>query len=294
MLSQHSKSRDKYGIPIMGRRSIDRAEKIKQQYDRACAREKLLVSTAKIRVLLEQIAFVERWLMPYLRPLEESLAAPLASKSIDDTPDRLVEEEVAILTDMLEPAQQRWNEVAKAVSIIMTYTMRLVTEDFPDAVEKDARYRPSSLIRVWTDKSYCPYDADLGFRCPGWASGERFASFQDLQDRDILTTKSLRDHCENRHNTSNRSVWVSMTDDVSWVLEHAEQYRWDRTPDCRVALISTDRLDECNVLWDQSDTLVKRAHGYTWSPYRPDGVMYAWNGHFLAPAWIPEQCIVAI
>lgn len=295
MLSRHSSHRDQYGIPKVSRctrlagkdATLQKRDEVEKWNG---TREKLLILTDRIRVLLQQIDFAERWLMPHLRPSKETSLTVLANKYIDDTCDRPVSEEIEALTEALQSVHQRWQELVEITSVVMTYITSAVRGNLSIASAKDLGCRPCTLVRLWVDKSHTPYSAELGFRCAGWKSCDHSGSLQNLEDKKILTKESLQNHCENGRDPS---VWISLSNDASWVLWYATTRRFWKAKGCRVAIISADKLDRCNVPWDRSDTLVERTGGNVYCRAYPYGVKFAWPKHFLAYGWIPAQCILA-
>jgi hypothetical protein len=252
--------------------------------------KKLLHLTTEILDLLGQVAFMERWFLPYLQPSQNPVVLALADKSIDQISDRSVAEEVTRLANVLNSTRQRWREIINIMSAGMIYTMRSVDDIFPASISEEPCRRPSTLIRVWTRESYSPYSEDLGFRCSDWASCKRYAGIRDLLDGKVLTTESLRNHCEKK---SRPSLWISFSDDASWILHYAQEWGLLRNPTCRVAIISVERLERCNIPWGRSNDLVMLTGGKTYSAKHPDGVKYAWSRQILVYGCVPTQCLVA-
>ncbi len=214
----------------------------------------------------------------------------LANKSINNISDRSVRDELATLANVLNLTQQRWREIFDIVSAGMTYTMRWVEDKFPTALFEEPFCRPSTLIRLWTQESHSPYSDDLGFRCSDWASCKRYASIRDLLDGKVLTTESLRNHCEKK---SRPSLWISFSDDASWMLSYAQKWDLLQNPTCHIAIISMERLERCNIPWGRSHELVVLSGGRTYSAKNPEGVQYAWSRQILVYGFVPAQCLVA-
>lgn len=286
MLSQQSFQRDHDGIPLISPRrkfvlgrSTPQERNEKETWNRT--KKELHIVTTKIRDLLAQIVFMERWFLPHLRP---------SNKSINHISDRSVPDELAALANVLNSTQQRWQEIFDIVSAGMVYTMRWVEDRFPKVFSEEPFCRPSTLIRLWTQESHSPYSDELGFRCSDWASCKRYAGIRDLLDGTVLTTESLRNHCEKK---SRPSVWISFSDDASWMLSYAQKWGLWRNPTCRVAIISVERLERCNIPWGRSHDLVVFSGGKTYSAKHPEGVQYAWSRQILVYGYVPAQCLVA-
>jgi hypothetical protein len=246
--------------------------------------------TTKILDLLAQIEFMERWFLPYIRPSKDRGALILADQSINHISNRSVPDELAELSIVLNSTQQRWQEIFNIMSDGMVYTMRWVDDRFPAVNSGEPFRKPSTLIRLWTQESHSPYSDDLGFRCSDWASCERYASIKDLMDGTVLTTESLRNHCGKKPRPS---VWISSSDDASWLLYYAQKWGLLRNPTCRVAIISVERLERCNIPWGRSHDLVELTGGKTYSAKHPDGVQYACSRQTLVYGYVPAHCLVA-
>jgi hypothetical protein len=149
---------------------------------------------------------------------------------------------------------------------------------------------PWTLMRVWTDRSHCSFSKYLGFRCSGWKACEPFASFQALQNEQILTTEALRDHCENK---GAPSPWISLCQSVPWLLKFAKEHNLHNGRSCMVAILSVQRLERLGVLCERSKALVMLTGGNAYSQEHPTGVENAREGHHLASGWIPAQCELA-
>jgi len=244
----------------------------------------------KILDLLAQIGFLERWFLPHIRPSKDPGTLVLADQSINRISDRSVPDELAALANVLNSTQQRWQEIFNIMSDGMVYTMRWVDDRFPAVNSRELLHKPSTLIRLWTQESHTPYSNDLGFRCSGWASCKRYASIKDLIDGKVLATESLQNHCEKKPRPS---VWISSSDNASWVLSYAQKCDLLQNPTCRVAIISVERLERCNIPWGRSDDLVKLTGAKTYSAKHPDGVQYTWARQILVYGHVPARCLVA-
>lgn len=176
------------------------------------------------------------------------------------------------------------------MSSVMLYTMKGVDDSFSTGLSREPSCRPSSLIRVWTSESHSPYHADLGFRCSGWTSPKPYTTIEALLNEKILTTESLKNHCEKK---ARPSAWISFSDDASWMLNYAQEWGlvWNTT--CRVAIISMDRLERCNIPCGRSDELVVRTGGKIYSYKNPDGVRFAFPRQILVYGCVPAHCLLA-
>lgn len=295
MLSQHSARRDHNGIPTVRkyRKSIlnrsNPQERIENENWNRRNKE-LLDITTKILDLLAQIGFLERWFLPHLRSSKDPGSLVSADQGNNRPPDRSVREELVALADMLNSMQQRWQEIFNIMSGVMVYTLRGVDDRFPPFNPAELFLKPITLIRVWTQQSHSPYSEDLGFRCSGWTSCGRYTSIEDLEEGKILTTESLQNHCEKKPRPS---LWISFSDDASWLLYYAQKWRLLQDPTCRVAVISVERLERCNIPWGRSNDLVKRTGASTHSFEHPDGVHYAWARQILVYGHVPAHCLLA-
>ncbi|KAL6240623.1 hypothetical protein RBB50_012450 [Rhinocladiella similis] len=296
MLSQHSFRRDHNGVPIT--RPVRKLAFAEDSPEICIEKEnwnhnnrKLRNLATKLADLLEQVAFMERWFLPrHLRALKDPRALALAHKNIDHTTDASIPNELEMLASMLDSAQQKWQDIYHLMSVVVLYTLKGVDDAFPTAISREPFYRPSSLIRLWTSESHSPYNHDLGFCCSGWTSSKPYTTIEDLLNEKILTTESLKNHCEKKPRPS---AWISFSDDASWMLDYAQKrgLLWNST--CRVAIISMDRLERCNIPWGRSDELVVRTGGEIYSDKNPDGVRYAFARQILVYGCVPAHCLVA-
>lgn len=295
MLSRHSTRRDRHGLPITSRErrqaSRDATPQECEQVEKRNRNNKALrVWTTEIRDLLEQTEFMERWFLPHLRPPRDPSALELASKSISHLSDRSVADELEALADMRNSARQRWQEIYKIMTAGMVYTMKWMDDCNPRAASGDLFSKPATLIRLWTEESHSPYTDELGFRCSGWESCGRYSSLGALQHDNVLSLQSLRSHCEKE---SRPSVWISCSESASWMLYYAKRWNLEGNATCRVAIVSMERLERCNIPWGRSDELVRLTGGNTFGGIHQDGVKYAWSRHILVYGTIPAHCLIS-
>lgn len=163
----------------------------------------------------------------------------------------------------------------------------------PEAASDPLR-EPRMLLRAFSvNRSHTYYCRELGFRSSGYWNCPPAAHLNQLIQGELLTTRSLRAHCEGLLQPSN---WISMTDDPKWLLRTPlfSQGNVDRDDRDRVAFIDTVRLNRLAILYERSDKLADRANipRYSWTD--ETGVRFTWPGHWLAYAWIPAECIVSV
>ena len=190
----------------------------------------------------------------------------------------------------LETKRKNAHEFVEASEVILRHVVSDIPDSFPSKLEENPYDFPLTFIRMWNYKSHTKL-TQYGFRCSAWQTCLPARSFDELGRKGYMTFESIRDHC---HGTAKPSCWVSLCDNVSWILKHSQKWKSSENDhEWRVAIISVPKKERLNVLWQQSSTLVTQLRSNNSNDGNGGLVRYAWARHYLAYGWIPAQCIVA-
>lgn len=168
--------------------------------------------------------------------------------------------------------------------------------DIPDIFSREIFSNPflrqNTFIRIWHKDSYTRYSESLGFLCSDWKNVKPAVSMDHLRKFPMDMQESLSNHLDSRKT----SPWISVADDVGWILTHAHKWRAnDPNSDCRVAIISVPEMDRLGILWERSDILVESVGMQRHRKRQSSGgVKYAWFEHYLVYGWIPAQCVIRV
>lgn len=301
MLSDHTKERDEYGLPSV--RNTRKLGFVDEDYSKEdlermeiwnTEHQRLFRLVEKARRAFQDINFVQRWLMPHLRLPDYSTAPSLAGAVVDSSNDKTIQEEVDLQTQMVKAADEKRKCLVDASVIFLEHAVSVTREQpLSYTPTEDAHPPPRGFLRVWGPDSHTKYDDQLGFRCSSFARCRPAPNLEELRQREILSIKSLKSHCEN---SSNPSWWISISGAVPWMLDYVNK-KWPpddpSTNSMRIGLISTTKMKKLNVLFDPSDCLLRSVEGKQYCKENPDGVRFTWSSHYLAYGWIPVQCVVA-
>lgn len=151
---------------------------------------------------------------------------------------------------------------------------------------------PQMFVRGFQDASYCTYTPEMGIRSSDFCTPA--SSFKDLMGKSGLYEESFRNHCEAV--PGQPTCWISMTDDVHWLLEKSAFGKSVRTDNDtrKIAFINASKMNSLGILFERSDLLASGAaiSKYSWN--NPEGVKFTSYSHWLAYGWIPPQCIEQI
>jgi hypothetical protein len=285
MLSDHSKRRDRHGIPVVKNTTrigfVEDFEKEGHKKQRWNHVHKTLRSiVADVRDLQGRIEFSQTWLLRKLNPIKRPSTPQSTDLTINASNDISVKSEIAALKNRKPDLVVHLKEISMAMGILLRHALIDLPDIFPGSPNIFPPLR--TFIRFWNHDFHTKYDDSLGFRCSNWMECEPANNFMELKDRGALTTQGLRDHCQK---TPIPSCWISLCANASWTLKHMGK-------ECYVAIISVPNMDRLNILWQQSDTLVREARGETYGATHEDRVKFAWPGHYLVYGWIPAQCVI--
>lgn len=298
MLSDHSKKRDKYGLPIVkpgkwiGFADEDYSEEDRQKKHMwNVAHQQLVCLTGKTRNHIEEVVFLQTWLMPHLHLHDYPSTRSLSEAVIDFSNDKLIQEEIDLLNRTAKAAER----LAHASAVILEHVVSDIPDRFsPRSVSEGFCCPPQGQLRLWGSQSHTKYDKQLGFLSSSWTTCRPAADLKELKQRGVLSVTSLQSHCENQ---SSPSDWISLSGEVSWMLKYIDR-KWPpgsvSVDSMRIALVSTAKMERLNLLFDRSDFLVQGAGGRPYSATSPNGVKFAWHSHYLVYGWIPAQCVVKI
>ena len=302
VLSHHSKKRDKYGLPIVDNsRRICFADKSGSEEDTQriatwnADHQQLVLLTKKAHKHIEEVIFILTWLMPHLHLHDYPSTRSLSGAVINSSNDKLIREEIDLLNRTAEAASAKKERLAHASAVILEHVVSDVSDRLsPRAVVENIHRPHQGQLRVWGSKSHTKYDKHLGFLSSSWTTCRPAPNLEELKQRSALSVTSLQSHCENQPRPSD---WISLSGEASWMLKHINK-KWPAdsvsTDSMRIALVSTAKMERLNLLFDRSDFLVQSAGGRPYSATSPNGVKFAWHGHYLVYGWIPVQCIVKI
>lgn len=302
MLSDHSKKRDGHGLPIV---NSDRKEYVGfvDDSDSMDGRRKANLWNAEHKQLecltedarnpIEDINFIQRWMMPHLHLHDYSATPSLARTVIDPSKDKSIQEEVDLLTQIAKAATIRREELVRASAVLLEHVVSDIFDKIsPRTPSENLSSPPQGLLRVWGAKSHTKYDERLGFRCSSSAKCGPASTFEELKQRSNFSVRNLKSHCENEALASD---WISLSGEPSWMLKHIDKH-WPtdgvEADSMNIALISTAKMERMRLLFDRSDLLLKCAGGRPYRSTNPDGVKFTWPSHYLVYGWIPVQCIV--
>ena len=283
MLSEHSKARDEYGIPVANvrRKVVFRVhfEEMKRNASRwNLDHESLQSIIGDVHGLQCRIDFLQKWLWPRLYLTKH----PSINQPADLSDDTSVKDEIATLEKRKAHLVVRWNSILTAMRILLEDALMEIPDEFPGNPNP---FQPSfTFIRYWNDDSHTEFDDSLGFRCSNWKQCKPAGSFLGLEKHGILTTGGLQNH---RQNTRLPSCWISVCDDLSHLLKHMKKKKARH-----VAIVSVANLNKLNILWERSDLLGQQARERVYSGKHENGVHFAWSAHFLVYGWIPAQCVI--
>lgn len=284
MISDFTRRCDKFGIPVVVRSrkrinnaSLSEEDHCTKNWNTSCTA--LHRVTENLRFSVKRAQFFEHWVFRYMKPVQWPLI--LCSTRIS------LEEGMQILEDKQREIDQEWQIFLPGMSIVLRHLVSRIPDDFPPKCNPFEQ--PLTLIRFWTDQSHSPYADACGFQCSGWATCRAVEKFSELKELDALTSDHLRAHCEGQHKPTH---WISFSDDASWILSKKAQNC--QLPGARVAIISIPKLERFNIHWGRSDLLFEQnTKEKCFSERNPQGVHYAWPGHYLVYGWTPAQCIIA-
>ncbi|KIV83144.1 hypothetical protein, variant [Exophiala sideris] len=197
-----------------------------------------------------------------------------------DSQTSVVQDEIASLNDR----QDRAANLLGLFNEFLKYRVTQIPDIFPP---EDAAYpldRPNTLLRMLNKDSHTKHSSSLGFQCSEWRSAPPAASFAKLKMHKDEMRQSLMSHLDGR---TEPSRWISVTDDMGWVLRYGPQWQSNYTGSkCQVAIINVPKLNRLGILWERSVDLT-RSVGL-------EEVKYAWREHFLVYGWIPAQCLICV
>ena len=198
-------------------------------------------------------------------------------------------EEIALLKQRVEDARRCLDASLHATRMLLSFAS-CGEDDIQPGV--DSHLQSVCMLRYSPTTSHTHYDEDIGYLCSAWESCMPASSFAELKARGSLSVEKLYGHCECVG--ENPSEWISMVDDVTWMLDYlAKKCKVDSSEEyeATVSLIWTLPMDRLNILYGRSDKLVAEAGGHCYSEEaHPEGVMFAWWQHYLVYGWIPTQC----
>lgn len=302
MLSNHSKNRDEYGLPIVGHSTRrewigfnDEAgsiEACRETVTWNAEHKQLRYLIEEARDPIQTIIFMQRWLMPHLQIHDYSATRSLARAVIVPSNDKSIQEEVDLLNQIAKAATTRREQLVRASAVLIEHALGDISDKLlPRTPVEILCDPPQGLLRVWGPKSHTKYDKQLGFRCSAWTECGPASTFKKL-DLSIFSVRSLKSHCENE---SRASDWISLSGEISWTLKYIDKH-WPTdsvlADSMSIALISTAKMKRMKLLFDRSDLLLHSVGGSSYKQTNPEGVRFTWAGHYLVYGWIPVQCIV--
>ena len=168
MLSDHSKKRDEYGLPIVKRMrkkyiGFDNdggSMEGRRKTDSWNAEHKQLrCLTEDARNSIEEIIFMQRWLMPHLHLHDYPATRSLARATIDSSTDKSIQEEVDLLNQIVKAATARREELARASAVLLEHAVSDIFDKLSPRTVVESLYRPpQGLLLVWGAKSHTKYD----------------------------------------------------------------------------------------------------------------------------------------
>ena len=286
MLLDHATSRDRHRVPLVakaeGLRLVDQEhnEETEREINICNAEHHSLYSlTTDIVGILQQQEFAKCCIRKFASHNPVGASLPL-------------EEDTALESERisLETKRKNAHEFVEASEVILRHVVSDISDSFPSKLKESPRNFPLTFIRMWNNESHTKH-TQYGFRCSAWEICLPARNFDELGRKGYMTFENIKDYC---HGTAKPLCWISLCDNVSWILKHSQKWKSsENNRNWRVAIISVPKMERLEVLWQQSKTLVTQLRSKNYNDGESDFVRYAWGRHYLAYGWIPAQCIVA-
>ncbi|KAK6430292.1 hypothetical protein LTR95_013554, partial [Oleoguttula sp. CCFEE 5521] len=152
--------------------------------------------------------------------------------------------------------------------------------------------RQELLVRAMRPSAHSVHDRSLGITCSNIAQCKPYATFDRLQQDQVLSEEALRNHCGG----TKPSSFISASDNPSWLNKHMKAL-WSDTDfeGGHIAFIHIGFLGRLGILFRQSDQLVKTVGAVAWDPHASQGgINYIHSAHWLIYGWVPPQAIRAV
>lgn len=298
MLSNHSKMRDEYGLPLV--RNTTRLGLAGSDYDpqTIAAWNRIHVElhgrSKEIRGCIKEIEFIMKCLVLPTPSHDYLITYSLAGKKIDTFNDKAISEETDLMKRMAQEVTIRKGRLRLALAVILDHMVDAIPDKLSPVRIKDFVRPSQGYLRVFGPQSHTKYEPRLGFLCSSWQKCEPAANLEVLMQKGILSVPSLRSHCENDPRGSD---WISLSSDASWMLAYIDNH-WPEgsasVNSMSIALVSAAKMERLGLPFDRSDLLVRTAGGAAYSRKNPDGIKFTSHRHCLVYRWIPVQCIVRV